>query len=228
MWVDLHSTAASKALYANPPDWPEMQAWRRILKPGDLFVDVGCNVGTYSLWAADCGAAVIAVEPSPDAFELLNENLALNDFSVEAHQCALADQPGIMKLSQGKGTTNHLYLESTELGIDVRVDTLDRLLGDRRVVGMKIDVEGAERLVLEGARQALSEGRIEVLQLEWNGLSREVLGETRTPVARLLGDYGYQLCSPDPSGILRPVDAPESSVEDLFAVVDGHSALTTN
>ena len=55
LWVDLHRTAASKALYANPPDVPEMLVWRRALRDGGLFVDVGANVGTYTIWAAEQG-----------------------------------------------------------------------------------------------------------------------------------------------------------------------------
>jgi FkbM family methyltransferase len=225
MWVELHSTAASKALYANPPDWREMQAWRLMLKPGDLFVDAGCNVGTYALWAADCGADVVAVEPSPEAFAQLKENIALNEFSIETHHCALADQPGTLKLSQGKGTTNHLILGAAGLGIEVQVDTLDNLLGNRRAAGVKIDVEGAERLVLEGARRALSSRRIEALQIEWNGLSQDVLGESRSPIVEILKGYGYQMCRPDATGLLRSVTAPGDSTDDLFALVQGHPFL---
>jgi FkbM family methyltransferase len=60
-----------------------MMAWRRILKPGDLFVDVGANVGAYTLWAIDCEARVIAVEPNAETAERLRRNIALNSFEVE-------------------------------------------------------------------------------------------------------------------------------------------------
>src|ERR1700744_320579 len=46
LWVDPHRTAASKVLYANPPDLPEMLVWRRAPRHGRPFVDVGANVGT--------------------------------------------------------------------------------------------------------------------------------------------------------------------------------------
>ena len=63
VWVDLHRPAASKVLYANPPDHPEMLVWRQVLRPGDLFIDVGANIGTYTIWAGELGAEVIALEP---------------------------------------------------------------------------------------------------------------------------------------------------------------------
>jgi FkbM family methyltransferase len=221
MWAELHLTASSKVRYANPPDWNEMQAWRRLLGPGDLFVDVGSNVGAYALWAGDHGATVVAVEPGSAAAERLRRNVALNDFPVTVLQCGLADRPGRMRLTSGKDTTNHLVRDGDQPGEEIAVDTLDNVLGDRCAAGVKIDVEGAERLVLEGARRALSERRIAVLQLEWNSMSRRLLSESRVPVAELLREYGYTFMRPDGRGRLHPLVPPAESPTDLFAVAPG-------
>ncbi|NIJ13375.1 FkbM family methyltransferase [Saccharomonospora amisosensis] len=218
MWVDLHFTSAASVVYANPPDWNEMQAWKKWLRPGDLFVDVGANVGVYSLWAAQLGAKVYSLEPSPEAFDKLEENVALNDFAVKPMQYALADRPGKMLISKGQGTVNHLLRDPNAGGEEVLVDTLDNVLGDQRAAGVKIDVEGAERLVLEGAQNALAEHRIRLLQLEWNRRSEIHYGETRQPVQRLLSKYGYQFLRPDRYGVLHPTDPSEMSTEDIFAL----------
>jgi len=61
-----------------------MLAWRRALRDGGLFVDVG----TYTLWAAELGGEVIALEPAADTFGLLLENVALNGYQVQALQAA--------------------------------------------------------------------------------------------------------------------------------------------
>ena len=61
LWAGLHRPGASKVVYANPPDHPEMIVWRRVLRPGDLFLDVGANVGSYTIWAGELGADVIAL-----------------------------------------------------------------------------------------------------------------------------------------------------------------------
>lgn len=218
MWVDLHATGASKALYANPPDWPEMQAWRQILQPADLFIDVGSNVGSYALWAADLGARVIAIEPSPQAVRRLRENVQLNDFPITVLECGLAAEPGEMTLTSDKDTVNHLLTDPAATGDRITVDTLDNVLGDRHAGGVKIDVEGAERLVLEGARRALSQGRIDVLQLEWNAMSDHVFGEPRAVAAQILTDYGYEFMRPTDHGVLRPSSAELVGRHDLFAV----------
>jgi FkbM family methyltransferase len=217
MLVWRHDAAGARSLYANPPDWNEMWAWRRILRPGDLFVDVGSNVGGYALWAADAGAAVIAVEPSRSAAAKLRANVALNDFPIIVRECALGAEPGRMWLTRDQGATNHLLPGPSADAAQVEVETLDNLLGDRYAAGVKIDVEGAERLVLEGAGRALAERRIGVLQLEWNAMSHRVLGETRAPVAELLARHGYRLMRPDRHGVLRPVAGSPVSGRDVFA-----------
>jgi FkbM family methyltransferase len=224
MWSQLHHTAASKVVYANPPDWNEMQAWRRILRRGDLFVDVGSNVGSYALWAADAGAEVIAIEPGPEAVERLRENVRLNALPVTVLACGLAAEPGRMVLTSGNDTTNHLQMDPGAPGDVIDVDTLDRVLGARIAAGVKIDVEGAEQLVLEGAELALSEHRIGVLQVEWNLMSERVFGDSRAAVAEILARHGYTLMRPDEDGVLRPARVdPAGGGADVFAVAPGYS-----
>jgi hypothetical protein len=94
--------------------------------------------------------------------------------------------------------------------------TVDTLIGDRRVTGMKVDVEGFEIDVLRGAARALADHRIGLIQLEWNRMSTVSLGADRTPVAELLADYGYRLYRPDPAGRLVPVAEPGFGA-DVFA-----------
>jgi hypothetical protein len=99
----------------------------------------------------------------------------------------------------------------------VPVETLDAVVGERSVAGLKVDVEGAERLVLEGARRALAEHRISLLQLEWNSASLSVLGEDRSPVAELLTSSGYRLYRANLDGTLSPVGDRPTYGADVFA-----------
>ena len=217
MWAVLHHTASAKVAYASPPDWAEMQAWAKILGPGDLFVDVGANAGSYSVWVSDLGAHVVAVEPGDEARQLLRENITLNlEADIDVVECALGSARGFMTFTQGLDSTNHLLPREVG-GHRVEVTTLDEVLSGRHAAGVKIDVEGAERLVLEGAETSMREGRIDVLQLEWNGMSREVLGEDRQPVEQILRRHGYELFRPDQKGTLHPVSSIAFG-EDIFAV----------
>jgi len=213
LWVDRHRTAAAMAIYANPPDLPEMLAWRRALPAGGLFLDVGANVGTYTIWAAELGAEVIALEPAPDTFRLLQENIALNGYLVTAVRAAAGDHCGTARFTAGLDAANSLAPDGTAV---TDLVTVDSLIGDRRVAGMKIDVEGFEIDVLRGAAAALAQQRIGLIQVEWNQASRFAVGTDRRPVADLLASYGYRLYRPDLTGRLIPVADPQFGA-DVFA-----------
>ena len=223
MWADVSNYVSSIAVIANPYDWAEMSVWRRYLKPGYVFVDVGAHVGVYTLWAIDLDADVIAFEPVPEFVAALRENLALNKKSAEIVECALSDHPGTMFMSPQLGGASHLEGDRVdEAMVEVRVMTLDDALRGRRVDGLKIDVEGAERRVLAGGRETIR--RIGLIQLEWNDQSQAYFGESRRPVAEILSEEGFVLTRPTSEGTLRRVADPNSLGSDVFAVSLRHEA----
>lgn len=202
IWAYLHRAGASRVIYGNPPDYPEMMAWRRNLRPGDLFLDVGANVGSYAIWAAESGADVIALEPADETFWLLLENIALNGYRIDAIQAAAGSFCGTAHFTSGRDCVNQF----DPLGdARTRVLTIDSLIGDRAVAGMKVDVEGFEIQVLQGCARALAQERISLIQLEWNAASQAAVGTDRLPVAAFLAQYGYHLYRPDLRGELLPI-----------------------
>jgi FkbM family methyltransferase len=221
----LHRGGSWRAVIGNPPDAPEMRAWRRILRPGEHFVDVGAHVGLYSIWALDAGATVTAAEPNADAVGQLRANVDRNGYTAEIVEAAVGAEPGRMAMAGADLLRQHLVLHgggATEAagGATVEVRTLDAIVGDRAVRGLKVDVEGAERLVLEGATRLLDDGRVDVMQLEWNDCSESLLGEDRAPVAQILTDRGFTLARPDDRGVLHADPKPGYGA-DVFAVAPG-------
>ena len=212
LWVDLHRTAASKVLYANSPDMPEMLVWRQALRGGDLLVDVGANVGTYTIWAAECGAEVMALEPAADTFALLLEKRRAQRLpgggDLGRRRRPLRHRP--VHRGPGRGQRPG----SGRSGRDQAGH--DRLLiGGRRVAGMKVNVESFEIDVLRAAPARCRERHIGLIQLEWNAMSQWALGTGRRPVADLPAQHGYQLFRPDPQGHLVPVTDPSSAPMSL-------------
>lgn len=203
-------------VYANPVEWPEMACWRRYLGEGDLFVDVGANVGSYTLWAIELGCRVIAVEPDDAARAALQRNLGLNGYTAEVVAAALSDRAGRVPFTQGLGVLNRIDAAGAASSRDVEARTLDDILGDRTAAGVKVDVEGAELLVLRGATRALSEGRIALMQLEWNPSSDLYFSHGRGEVVELLRRYGYETFRPDAEGMLSPIEAGGPGI-DVFA-----------
>lgn len=208
VWVDLHRTAATKCLYANPPDWPQMLVWRRKLEKGDLFLDVGANIGAYSVLCGCLGAEVIAFEPAPDTARLLRENVALNGLEVEVWEAAAGREEGTTRFTAGLDCVNRVDPDGETT---VRVLRLDSVVGDRLVGGVKVDVEGLELEVLVGLTTALKEHRVGLLQLEWNRAA------DRAPVADLLACHGYGLWQATADGLLVEAESMEAG-EDLFAM----------
>ena len=221
-------TNSPHAAYRNPPNPREMAVWSRYLEPGDLFVDIGANIGIYTIFALDLGAEVIACEPDPRNYQRILEHLKLNGYEADVLNVAVADQPGTLHLTQGLDSYNHLVLPEHDHGqsIEVPAMTLDDIIGDRSVAGVKIDVEGAEGLVIAGAERALSEQRIGLVQLEWSILEvPQNLGVGRAPIADFLRNAGYLLYRPDYTGELHLVEGPiEISRRDVFAAPESSQA----
>ena len=128
LWAYLHRWATLKVVCANPPDHPEMLVWQQVLRPGDLFVDVGANVGSYTIWAGDLGAHVIALEPAADTFALLKENVALNGYPVDMIQAAAGAECGTAHFTSGRDDCNRLDAAGRT---EIVLVTMDSVLEDR-------------------------------------------------------------------------------------------------
>jgi FkbM family methyltransferase len=194
-------------VYANPP-FRELLVWSHHLGPGSSFIDVGAGVGVYTVWAIEHGAVATAIEPNPIALRSLRQNMALNGYQPRILEIALADHDGEMAMTFDLDVANHLMQQlEDDRSQDVRlvpVTTLDAIIDDGEIDGVKIDVEGAERLVLKGGIQALSEHRIKLLELEWNFSSMKVAGHDRGTIADFLLAQGYEILEPDVDGRLHP------------------------
>jgi FkbM family methyltransferase len=127
---------------------------------GALVVDVGAHFGIYSLLAARAGANVVAFEPVPENFEVLQRNIALNQLAVTAHQAAASDRDGLRSFnvawaSDSASFSTHPNAE-TIARIEVVTRSLDSVLGESRVDVLKIDTEGHEIDVIRGAAEVLA------------------------------------------------------------------------
>jgi FkbM family methyltransferase len=130
------------------------------LRPGCVFLDIGANIGAYALFvAAFAGpqARIVAVEPQPDVFDRLTFNIAQNAFhSVKAVACAVADKAGELTLfvdPRNRGESS-LKIVGTNESAQIKVPAvtlmdLVRSEGLTRIDAIKLDVEGAEDLILE-------------------------------------------------------------------------------
>lgn len=137
------------------------------LKPGDLFVDIGAWVGGVTLWALECGADVIAVEPDPVA---LGELCRRVPATVEIWEGAVGLRSGTAALAAGHGLGlgKSVSRLAEEGEIEVQTWTLAEILGGRVPTLVKIDVEGYEIELLPAIAPQLAEAGVP-LQVELHG-----------------------------------------------------------
>lgn len=166
-------TGATGNWYCGLHEPDEMAFVLHALRPGDLFADIGANVGSYTVLAAGAvGANVICAEPLPDTFDHLMTNIRVNhlDALVDAHCCGISDHAGELSFTAGLDTMNRVARPDEGLPTrTVPVVTLDELCKDRCPAVMKIDVEGHELPVLDGASRVLASPELKAIVMETNG-----------------------------------------------------------
>jgi FkbM family methyltransferase len=159
----------SQGLY----DFNNMNLVRAMLRGGGVFADIGANIGSYTLIAAEQPrATVVSFEPHPRTFERLQANVALNHRSnVILVNMAVSDRDGEARLSDEKwSATNHLVGDD-RTAIPVRCTRADSWFNGRGLAPsvVKIDVEGFELEVLRGFGDVLT--GVDFVLVEINGLS---------------------------------------------------------
>jgi FkbM family methyltransferase len=197
--VDL-STPHGRRLFGYGFCEPAAHFMKSLLKPGDVVIDGGANIGLFTLLAAagvGSQGRVIACEPSPTTMRLLRENVDRNGFDwVELREVALASEPGRLSLrifTPGSGFSSFAPADTINgVEVEVEVATLDDVASAvlERLKLVKLDVEGAELRALRGATQVLHRARPDfILELEPEHLERQ--GGSITEVQELFDDAGY-------------------------------------
>jgi FkbM family methyltransferase len=164
------------------------------LRPGTFFVDVGANIGLYTVaagYAVGRSGRVLAVEPTPRTAEILRQNVRLNGLQetgvVTVAQVAVGEALGRARLATYIEDSGHNSLYPTgegDEGVEVDVVPLDDLLPEGSQVDVvKIDVEGGELAVLRGMRQVATANPEIVVFAE---LAQEHLVRAGTSVEGLL------------------------------------------
>lgn len=196
------------------------------LRPGDAFIDVGANVGLYTLLALSLvgeEGLVQAFEPNPEVASRLRESLALNHCeNVHVHEIGLSDAPGLAAFSAGgDDCTSHIDSHSEEGRTRIWVERVDRILDEIPYAMIKFDIEGHEPLAIKGASQWTQHGNPAVMLVEMAGYSKRV-GMGTSEFIGELECLGYCTAVYEPEcRKLRPTKKPwELPVENVLAIAE--------
>jgi FkbM family methyltransferase len=204
---------------------------RTLLKPGDVVVDVGANVGYYSLLAAEAVGSrghVYAFEPIAHVYATLIENVLGNKLTnVTAHQLAMASstEPVDMFVRENAGSHGWSSIVPSERYVNQRVQvpatTLDEYVRSRglhEVAAIKMDIEGAEPRALMGGACLLAREDAPNLICEINPYLLDRAGSSATGLRRLIASYGYTLYEITRRGLIpMAIESKDRALKNVFA-----------
>ena len=171
----------------------EMSFLLHYLTKKDTFLDIGANVGAFTILASgEKKCRSIAVEPIPDTFHYLKKNIELNNIQdlVLLHNVGLGNRNETLHFTNDKDSMNHVVDKNCKNSIEVRVKTLDSLITEP-INFIKLDVEGFEKFVLDGAKETLSNPKLNVIQIELNSFGIQ-FGIEDDDIHQLLLEYGFK------------------------------------
>jgi FkbM family methyltransferase len=160
---------ATGNIYVGLHEFADMMLPLHFLREGDLFLDIGANVGSYTVLASGvCRAKTWAFEPDPNTLQHLKRNISVNnlDAIVTVAECALGATRGEVPFTVGLDSMNKVAVANDKNVRMVRQERLDTLIGSFQPIMIKIDVEGYEEDVLRGAEVLLANPCLKVIELE--------------------------------------------------------------
>ncbi|MBC5773482.1 FkbM family methyltransferase [Pontibacter sp. KCTC 32443] len=173
--VERGMTGATGNLYTGLHEFSDMGFLLHFLREDDLFVDVGANIGSYSILASGvCKAKTIAIEPSTVTYNRLMRNVRVNGLEslITTLNIGLGGENTSMFFTKSLDTINHIVTDAESIGEKEKIDiiTLDSIIINvNQPLLLKIDVEGFEAQVLKGATHTLSNPNLKAIIIELNG-----------------------------------------------------------
>lgn len=240
IWVNLNDSYVARGVLDG--DWENQEVGFALdqLRPGDTMVDVGANVGVYTLQAARAvgpEGRVYAFEPQTDIFAMLSRSVADNGFEsrVVLENCAVGDRDGpaaIWRHHANNPGASIITADPVEgAGNVTALKMLDSIRFDAPVKLLKMDIEGFEPLLVAGAQTFLREHR-PIIVTEWFPRAiRNVAGTTSSHYFDQLADLGYEIFMLDGRVLGAPFTrtdvARHEDVEEPFNIAcmpRGHTA----
>jgi FkbM family methyltransferase len=188
-------TGATGMIYVGLVELNEMALVLHYLRDSDVFLDVGANIGAYTVLASGVsGAKSIAIEPVPQTYAYLKDNVTINHINhkVRTENVAAGSQTGILNFTTREGATNHVLApgELQTSTVPVLVKQLDSIVEKETISLLKIDVEGFEMEVVKGAIEVLSNPGLKIVVMELRGHGIRY-GFNEMKVHHQLLDYGF-------------------------------------
>jgi len=195
-------TGATGNIYTGLHEFEDMAFILHSLRPDDLFLDIGANIGSYTILAsAVAGAKSMTFEPVPETYHKLLKNIWINNITslVDTRNIGIGSVEGTVSFQIHAQDTRNRVSETTDdgTGITVPIQPIDALIHDQQPVAIKIDVEGYETEVVKGAAKTLKQDAPLAVLLELNGLANEY-GYDEKALCQMMFDAGFETFKYEP------------------------------
>ncbi len=223
LMINYDSLQSMWVMYNWIVDWEEFNLIKEIITEDSICFDVGANMGFYSIWLSKfTKSKIYAFEPNKKNYRRLIENISINkDVNIIANNCGLSNKLGTAKFTKNRDGENHIVLNDTDINIEtIRLSTIDEIIminNIKKINYLKIDVEGFELNVLQGAKLCLANKQIDLIQLEINNS----ISNSNNSIENLidfLNTYDYFLATYDTDQKLISLTTYKKSRENYFAV----------
>lgn len=151
-------------------EYDVLTLYKSLIKPGNVVLDIGANVGLFSLLGADLigpdKGKIYAFEPAKDTFDALKKNIGLNNVTdkIELYALALSDKAGFVEMQTPSTNDSFVqkdafaYIKNSDEKTGIEANTMDAFIEENKIAKVdliKIDIEGAELLCLKGGINTL-------------------------------------------------------------------------
>ncbi|MEO0311644.1 MAG: hypothetical protein RIQ89_1301 [Bacteroidota bacterium] len=203
--LDTRSILAKNIFFDNY-ELNEIAFLNKILRPGDTFLDIGANIGYFSLHAGQVlrnNGKIIAIEPTPDTFSKLKRNFELNNLTnVSTLNLGLSESEATLNFNvsndgyEAWNTLGTLNIGTNTTTIPIHVISFDQLLVDQqldidKIKLIKIDVEGWEVPVLKGGIKSFAQMKDVIIMMEFADRNAQGAGFSCKEQFQLLKEIGY-------------------------------------
>ncbi len=199
MILNQDDVAVSGMLALNSFEPYQTSLFRKELKEGMTVVDIGANIGYYSVIAGrrvGQNGKVFSFEPEPNNFSFLVKNIEVNNLkNVTASQVALSNKLGTENLflfAENTGSYSLVDNRGTATSISVKTDRLDNII-KVPVDIIKMDIEGAEYLALEGMKKLINRSPKLILMTEFFPNAIRRFGKDPLDFLKMLMNFGFDL-----------------------------------
>ena len=217
-------TGLTGNLYTGFMEHEDMVFLLHSLQSEETFVDVGANIGAYTILASKCVKAnSISFEPLPGTVERLKDQININNINdfVDIRNKGVGDKKGEFFFTNNKDTMNKVSLaENIENATKVEVTTLDSELDKNKKYFIKIDVEGFEFNVLQGGGEILSSPNTIALIIELNS-SGEEYGHSNLDIHNKIITFNFIPVAYDPMlRIMKKLDGYNKTTSNTIYIKD--------